>query len=909
MLMGLLLALIVGCSGSSSVNDTIAKLESGEALSPPDISSDSDLPSYTDDMSNEPVPDVQENADSTSDDKNSPMAHYAVYRPLSTHTIRLHFSHLCVLKNEGCQREFDIGELSEFARYADGMHFTFGLLPSKSLLDQLHAEFPEIKILGKGVGFNVLYDQQMLHPNQSLNITVHDHSINSAYRTIRTSIHPRDWAMDIIPNPDHQQHGLLVTSDSLISYAGGGQIKNDLFASGVQGEEQIDHMNCMNDDTALYIDCMQSVYEKISMKIAKLCADDANCIVRKEREILQCRRKGYHACAPLFPKSPLNYNFEVMNLSEVLASEFPEHADSDALPGQYLLGGHCRRRQFMVMPVSTLLSDQELQYLNSGATSTLLQGHTPIGLSAGLSLFSLRAFKRTSSGISPFFKEWWFDGRYSLSIEDGACLAFDPGKERTSEVFAQGISAFTEEYHADGVIMDDLPKEYRGTDTLAFEVGGEILRQNKHELNTVAVPWVFPGEEKPRYLIGLGKGMSTPHARIYDDYKYPEQVFAKAFLNFASDTRRQLQERTTKVPLWCINMNTVSSQFEHSAESFENWMVMAQQTTVPCIWDEKWGRDLGGTERSLRNLYLKLYTVHHASKSNQMAILWSMYLNYNDTDLRPYLTSFFDISKLQKYQEVYKNRYGSNHIYNLERGLVRYLLVLDQPSIQLQPYRYTKVDNDTTIDINGLHRLLSTESWLKTILNLNAGNPLMKTAGIAGKNSLHRVMYRQYENALVLLNTSTTDALRVTLPARHCTDCDLNYYYIRMIPWQGIDRDDGNAIVPLHYMITDTKDGRSLTDVDAYAAGSSIVIPPKESVLLFNNEAIAWDTLSARKLRQGVYLRTYQRCRSDDMTGCTVETVPAFNEDAPIQLLIQDNKYMHFLTIPDHIDDNRLYQE
>ncbi len=836
--------------------------------------------------------------------------YYAWKRPINTHSIRLHFSHLCQLKEkESCDRRFELYQFIQFAAYADAMHFSFDLLPSKGSLDQIHDLFPKIKILGKGVGFSVLYESQMIHPDQPMNITALDDEINTSYRSIRTSVHPREWAMDIIPNESQDRSGLLVTKDPLLSYPGGGSVKNEFLAAIIQDAEYIAHLNCLPKNNS-YSECMASAIEKTSGDIQQKC-NDSVCINDKNAMIARCRANNYQNCNPLFPRSPLNYKFEVKPLTTVIRDEFRDVQDNNpALPGQYLISTHCRRRQFETKKIDEIIPNDQLNsYLFNMNVRIYEDFHfsatKTAGLSQGLSLFPLRAYIMKGNRKIPFYQSAWFNRKSNVSIEDGACFAFDPGKERTSEVFANSISAFTDEYHADGVIMDDLPTRYRGIGDIEFDTDSSDGFSNEFNLDTIAVPWKFPGEGHFRYLIGLANGHSTPHQRSYDNASNPKREFSRTFLDFVKNTRDRLGDNQ----LWCINMNTVSAQFEEGHYQFTQWQRLAQGVTVPCTWDEKWGNDLAGSNieftKSLRRLYLRLYTVHHASKLGQMAILWSMYFNYNDGDSRPYLNSFFSGSGGQGNVENYIDRYGSKYTYNLEDGLVRYLLALDKPSIQLQPFRYNKTNVDSTIRMDNLFSLMNTPTWLAHILNMNAGQPTMTTAGIAGVNSQsHQVLYRQYENALALLNITEDEAVRVTLPDRSCENCNNKYYYIRMTPWKGIDRRSTEK-VPLHYLISQNINGRPLVDIDTYRAGDRIVIPPQHSILLFNEEAIDWSDAAARRVIRR-YLTSYKRCEKiRGVSDCRVETVPPINhENASIRLQIENGAYRDFLEdLPARLDD------
>ncbi len=400
-----------------------------------------------------------------------------------------------------------------------------------------------------------------------------------------------------------------------------------------------------------------------------------------------------------------------------------------------------------------------------------------------------------------FFKDLAWSTLAQVRLQNVACFAIDPSKAEAATVLADAMNDTIDAAGATSFIADNMTDSFIKSSRVTLDSttkvptitnGGTVT-----PLYTHGVPWKqkdVAGREVSGTLIEAGSGELSGHYRPkFETLIAPDLSFAKAFLKMVKETSANLSAHGKSL---MPNMNALMATLSLMAttQSFDENLQMSKEQLGNGFWHEKWGRDNIRTQGGRMRVYMEMAAAREASVNNRTAVLSSIYLNYNGGEIG-----------------------GFPGTVALERGLAKYLIVLDKPSLQLHPVRYrgeyTKRKNspedgwslDSALEYFARRDLA--KSYVATLLDLKAGAPTSEHATVHGHFS---VMARQYENLLALENVTNTDQT-VKLPARTCssnaTNCSQSYYYVRVSPWRvhsgGPDADWPNkdwsyAPLPLH---------------------------------------------------------------------------------------------------------------
>jgi|GEM_PF-2798911 hypothetical protein len=425
----------------------------------------------------------------------------------------------------------------------------------------------------------------------------------------------------------------------------------------------------------------------------------------------------------------------------------------------------------------------------------------------------------------------------SPSLQDFPCYMLDPSKPAAFKAYKDALERVLRHTGAPGIVSDDMggtdyipssrasrgimTAKVREADGSEVEVTEQVFQYLDGSNEKKAIRYM-PGSPSPnpgeKYQLAAGYGTRSWHYRpAFDDEADPAAAYRASYFGFLQRTIGSI--KMGKKPFsWMINFSTLGSMLAKFSPNLTHGYQLTKEIFSLGMWDEKWTVRWPTGDNAREVMYLKLHAAREASRANRPAILTTRIFNYNDTDLD--LTPV-PASVVTRLEAIHRNatkaelsplaRYGHNFGWNLESGLVNYLLVLEKPSITIELARiktffgpndlHTLVNLANTIgDVSNPH-LQKNVSWLRAILDLNAGRPLMEMGRIAGieatenanspgQQSQFAVMYRTYENLLVMRNAAKDQrAIRVRLPERRCPKsnigCDKSYYYLRQRPWAG----------------------------------------------------------------------------------------------------------------------------
>jgi hypothetical protein len=460
-----------------------------------------------------------------------------------------------------------------------------------------------------------------------------------------------------------------------------------------------------------------------------------------------------------------------------------------------------------------------------------------------------------------------------IAIQDAACFQIDPSKPKTAQVVVEALQRHIATLQSDGVITDNFGNDYES-----------LVPQG--ERSWAAIPWFVDGRQLPYYLVQSSQSNRSSHFRpAFDNEPDPRASFEKAFLSF---TRRStaLFHETAQKKKWMINLNSIRGKILNIPRLSDQLKFVSQTIGQLGFWDEKFNRTPVNSPANLKQTYLTLAAAHEASKQGVTAVLTSPFYNYNAIQHEDYET------------DNPNSPYGFRHILNVENAIARYLQVLENPSIQIHWSRrrgYIQSDPGNDLSENYyssnvlLKKLVRYSTWIRFFSELEAGQALMKTAGITGLDGKpYQLMYRQFENALSLSNM-TTETLAVQVPKRSCQNCNHSYTYFRMKHWRGAAYNDHNIVPPVSLKLTDKENGEFLAKLDRYQPGNIIYITPGASLVLYNAEALPFDELpGAIEQLDRKYLNT------------PVLRAVSINHNRPLQLELEN--YRHFLEVPPELD-------
>jgi hypothetical protein len=411
------------------------------------------------------------------------------------------------------------------------------------------------------------------------------------------------------------------------------------------------------------------------------------------------------------------------------------------------------------------------------------------------------------------------------AIQDFPCYAVDPSKAGAAPAYRDGLERVLRETGAPGMISDDIgghpyvPSsrafrgEYTVLDASRRVVGVRQAFQFRNWANKLTEIRYMPASPSPnpgeKYQMAGGYGNRSWHYRpAFDDKADPPAAFAEAYIGFLQRMVRLISEGTAPFS-WMPNFSTLDGMLTDFSPNLAHGYPLTQEIFSLGMWHEKWNRAIVN-DRELRNL--KLHAAREASRANRPAVLTTRIFNFNDTDIDLTSEPAIDPNHAVLPAEV---RHGHSWAGNLESALVDYLLVLEEPSITLELVRNRTFDGPG--DLHTFENLVRTLSfsggakrtWLRAILDLNAGYSQMKMGRIGGLSSKpgnkwalwqsrYAVMYRKYQNLLVMRNVAKDGrAIRVELPNRICPKsnpkCDRSYYYLRQKPW-GAWRSNDEAV-------------------------------------------------------------------------------------------------------------------
>lgn len=537
---------------------------------------------------------------------------------------------------------------------------------------------------------------------------------------------------------------------------------------------------------------------------------------------------------------------------------------------QYQLDTNCVKRD--IRPFETVRS-LRLNRLDPtlNLDAELYHPHYIQGLGdAGL---NNRGYYQNRNERAPFPQIWgsFTEERSYLSIQDAACFQIDPSKEETPTVVAEAMQNQIQELGSDGIITDN----FGGAAYKSLIPFGKI--------RWGAIPW--RAQNNLYYWIQSSEALSSSHFRPrFDRNRNPSMAYANAFLNFTERTR-EIFEQNSEAKHWLINLNTLRSMFQTLPKLSEKieWI----RNHLGSIWDEKFGgKGSVDTPERKKEFYVSLVTAYEASRQGKPAILSGMFLNYNDIARENYNPN--------------RDPWGFGKRFSIEKVIAHYLLVLVQPTIQIHWDRrsgYISYPNNNyeenyySTDVL-LEKLVHQNTWIRFLSQLKAGRPVMETAGITGsRNNPHQLMYRQFENVLVLSNM-TPETLAVQLPPANST-----YTYLRMNHWNGTNPDD-EEILPSDYFLTppskllsNRENGKYLAKLDRYQPGDVIYISPGANLVLYSDAA-----LPLEELPQGIE-------RFDKRFLITPQLKQeAINAANPLQLLTEN--YRFFLDVPPELDED-----
>lgn len=444
----------------------------------------------------------------------------------------------------------------------------------------------------------------------------------------------------------------------------------------------------------------------------------------------------------------------------------------------------------------------------------------------------------------PFAESFW-EIAEPVPVQDVACFTMDPSKPEAPRVWSDSLKEAAGDFGLKGIITDNYG--YSFNDPLTMEPN----RPNTFT-KTLAVPW--RDDRGWKYLLGIGYNVATSHFRpAFDARPDPKGSYNRAVRSFTEAMRRLMSDSGIA---WLPNLNSVHHLLLEEGGDFLGNLRWALQNLGPGLWDEKWGvnKPVETFDRRRRVLH-ELFLAREMSRNDRPFVLSALFYNYNE---------HFDSDRAL----------GSPAAFAMEAALARYLLVLDKPSLKLHPYRDALGAEDKSSDsywtLNNTTRILDPAhpTWIRTVLDVEAGRPLMESSGIvADEGRRSAVVFRQYENALALLNFSD-NPVRVVVPERHCTDCAGTYWRLRIKKWEGRDRYDATPIpmsCPIDRLLdreafrscqsgqvaacdaicvpADSERAEAIADRVAYEPGRTVLLPAGGSVLLLNEEALPWETL------------------------------------------------------------------
>ena len=363
--------------------------------------------------------------------------------------------------------------------------------------------------------------------------------------------------------------------------------------------------------------------------------------------------------------------------------------------------------------------------------------------------------------------------------------------------------------------------------------------------------------ERPRFLLGDPDIKRTRHHLLdYDSLTLSDasQKLDQGFIRTTQNVRSILGSTNDLdwIPgknVWFPNYTThrtalLSASIYPLYKKYYTWLRLLGHN-LDSFWDEQWYRcSLHSAEvYSRRDCYQKLAAAYMADRDGDPVLLTAQFLNWNSgkawlrdrnlefpsgTQLRgrsyklpgdSTVWTEFDANaneskafcRVENHSNLCPS--GPDEPYSLEDQLARLLLVMSDrregSSLMLQPQRRDPDHgvSDNYLELSKFVKLMPApqspeyvdpgkRTWISLLLDLNAGAPLMQTAGIMGRSAdpslpeHYEVMYRKFERALVLWNvrlapqrgSPDTGASWVTLPP---TRNDEPYLYLRMRAFEG----------------------------------------------------------------------------------------------------------------------------
>lgn len=478
---------------------------------------------------------------------------------------------------------------------------------------------------------------------------------------------------------------------------------------------------------------------------------------------------------------------------------------------------------------------------------------------------------------------------YQAKLNRGKAPTFevDFGKPVLPAVLAHALQDPIRSYRLDGMITDNFGNPFQGRDTTFSNWAG----------SPKVVPWQLAGPKgKPVYLVGFEWGMKSPYHRLpYDDLTPAESasLWARNYFEMIGKAREQMNvtgefAASQWLPNWqhLVGDWAQDPAYPGAPTKFEARIARAIEAMGTGMWSEKFANFnhelLRPSPTKIRGALLELATLRALGDRGASAVLTTPYIVWNA----------YDALYMPQHNRPTANHPNEGTGLSLEQKLVDYLLILDEEfrTLKIAPSLRTLVtwrhavessgaaltSGNSYVDIPYMEQyranttipLLEAETWLSRFLNVEAGRPVngMKCA-VGGRDPQaqhYGVMYRQYENLLVLHNVDSR-TVRVRLPARACSThpCSQTYSFMKMARWKS--RAESSATVPLHmnaktenitYLNADVFNLREdvLMRRDIYDPGDVIRLRAGEAVLLFNDEALPFEQFTVQLVKDHRFL-------------------------------------------------------
>lgn len=621
-------------------------------------------------------------------------------------------------------------------------------------------------------------------------------------RTTSTDVHPSHWAMEVEPAED--MPGNLVIDDALLGH----NVRNNPFTNKGQREAVYQYpMEFKRAEDVFDVDtenfpryqvsatckarAARSSYRPALPDAALTLADVPNAPSLRVNTLARLRAIFGDGLCALPMVTCANNDLATAQLNEAAwpLELVPSHIGF----GRAGFVRHCLRPEDAHGEFLAARCFPEGPCPDDARGWDLYGGDTDHGHWSGDGVLDVEVHTCTAPGTAPYVRRFrqefpsWDDPNENfgrVGLEDIACMVVDPSKPAAAQVIGDSIADHAAATGSKGVASDNMSHLVFG-------------REKVHG----AVPWRHPDGDRNVFVVGQGYNKKTVMHRP----AYPEREIgaAQAQQNFTDDWANLWLETRSEVHCnpalaeftWLPNTNPLLPVVQDVSQNqtFADEQEMTLDLLGGGMWDEKWGNLDFGTDLLRRRALLRLLAAQRISSLGRPALLSLQYQGFSDFDPDPEVN--YDPTPLEENslgEAFAPEPAGIDNSYAFARGLAAYLIVLDQPSLLLDPYRWYG-DGRYALDgvgtFENFERTLAGTTWMRHFLDRDAGAPLMPIAATTEPASLRgterdaTIVYRRYENALAVMHTRGTaiGGAPIAVQAPEGEDWFLDV----VVPWAG----------------------------------------------------------------------------------------------------------------------------